>query len=76
MEHLQRVSTRERLPFGAPGSVPLLDLLMPIDETSFPELALSFLDFSPWITLGTFSITLIEWKLNQFLISVVFMQTI
>ena len=30
----------------------------PIFETSFAELAVSFLDFSPWIPLGTFSILL------------------
>ena len=28
---------------------------VPIVETSFPELAMSFLDFSPWISLGTLS---------------------
>ena len=27
----------------------------PIVETSFPAFAVSFLDFSPWISLGTFS---------------------
>ena len=30
----------------------------PIVETSFPEVAVSFLDFSPWIPLDTFSILL------------------
>ena len=32
----------------------------PIVETSFPELVVSFLDFSPWISLGTFLILLID----------------
>ena len=30
----------------------------PIVETRFPDFAASFLDFSPWIPLGTFSILL------------------
>ena len=63
MEHLQRVwlASRERLPFRTPGSVPppLWEIAYsPIVETSFTELAVSFLDFSPWIPLGTFSILL------------------
>ena len=32
----------------------------PIVETSFPKLAVSFLDFSPWIPLCNFSILLIS----------------
>ena len=61
MEHLQRVwlASRERLPFRAPGSVPILGLTnAPIVETKFLELAMSLLDFSPRIPLGTFSILL------------------
>ena len=61
MEHLQRVwqSSRERLPFRTPGSVPILGLAnAPIVETKFLELAVSLLDFSPRIPLGTFSILL------------------
>ena len=60
IEHLRRVwhASRECLPFRTPGSVPLFGGLAyaPIVETSFPELVVSFLDFSPWIPLGTFSI--------------------
>ena len=62
MEHLQRVShaSRERLPYRTPGSVPILGLAnAPIVETKFLELAMSLLDFSPRIPLGTFSILLI-----------------
>ena len=61
MEHLQRVwhASRERLPFRTPGSVPILGLASaPIVETKFLELAMSLLDFSPRIPLGTFSILL------------------
>ena len=61
MEHLQRVwlASRERLPFRTPGSVPILGLAYaPIVETKFLELAMSLLDFSPRIPLGTFSILL------------------
>ena len=61
MEHLQRVwhASRERLPFRTPGSVPILGLAnAPIVETKFLELAMSLLDFSPRIPLGTFSIFL------------------
>ena len=61
MEHLQRVwlASRERLPFRTPGSVPILGLAYaPIVETGFLELAMSLLDFSPRIPLGTFSILL------------------
>ena len=58
MEHMQRVwlASRERLPFRTPGSVPHLGLAnVPIVETKFLELAMSLLDFSPRIPLGTFS---------------------
>ena len=61
MEHLQRVwlASRERLPFRTPGSVPILGLAnAPIVETKFLELAMSLLDFSHRIPLGTFSILL------------------
>ena len=37
-----------------------------IVETSFTELAMSFVDFSLWISLGTFSILLIIYSLLQF----------
>ena len=59
MERLRRVwlASRERLPFRTPGSVPILGLAnAPIVETKFLELAMSLLDFSPRIPLGTFSI--------------------
>ena len=47
------------LPFRTPGSVPILGLAnAPIVETKFLELAMSLLDFSPRIPLGTFSILL------------------
>ena len=53
MKHSQRVllAIRERLPFRTPDSVPPFGRLAytPIVETSFTELAISFLDFSPWI---------------------------
>ena len=58
IEHLRRVwlASRERLPFRTPGSVPVCGRAnAPIVETSFTELVISFLDFSPWIPLGTFS---------------------
>ena len=61
MEHMQRMwlASRERLPFRTPGSVPHLGLAnAPIVETKFLELAMSLLDFSPPIPLGTFSILL------------------
>ena len=63
MEHLQPVwhASRERLPFRTPGSVPppILGLACAsIVETRFLELAMSLLDFSPRISLGTFSILL------------------
>ena len=61
MEHMQRVwlAIRERLPFRTPGSVPYLGLAnAPIVETKLVELAMSLLDFSPWIPLGTFTILL------------------
>ena len=67
MEHLQRVwlASRERLPFRTPGSVPILGLAnAPIVETKFLELAMSLLDFSPRIPLGTFSILLSKFVLN------------
>ena len=59
MEHLQRVwlASRECLPFRTPGSVPIWGLAnAPIVETKFLELVMSLLDFSPRISLGTFSI--------------------
>ena len=61
-------TNKERLPFQEPGLSSLLGLTyVPIVENSFPELAVSFLDFSTWIPprhfldfawiiLGTFSI--------------------
>ena len=61
MEHMQRVwlASRERLPFRTPGSVPHFGLAnAPIVETKLLELAMSLLDFSPRIPLGTFSILL------------------
>ena len=61
MEHMQRVwlASRERLPFRTPGPVPHSGLAnAPIVETKFLELAMSLLDFSPRIPLGTFSILL------------------
>ena len=63
MEHLQRVwhASREHLPFRTPGSVSIVGLAcVPIVETRFIELAMSLLDFSPRIPLGTFSIFLME----------------
>ena len=52
-------SVQERLPFRTPGSVPILGLAnAPIVETKFLELAMSLLDFSPRIPIGTFSILL------------------
>ena len=67
MEHLQRVwhASRERLPFRTPGSVPILGLAnAPIVETKFLELAMSLLDFSPRIPLGTFSILLCPFDIS------------
>ena len=63
MEHLQRMwhASRERLLFRTPGSAPppILGLACaPIVETRFLELAMSLLDFSPRIPLGSFSILL------------------
>ena len=60
MEHLQRVllASREHLPFRTPGSVGLA--CAPIVEIRLLELVMSLLDFSPWITLGTFSILLLQ----------------
>ena len=61
MEHMQRMwlASRERLPFRTPGPVPHLGLAnAPIVETKFLQLAMSLLDFSPRIPLGTFSILL------------------
>ena len=63
MEHLQRVwlASRERLPFRTPGSVPHFGTCYaPIVETKFLEPAMSLLDFSPRIPLGTFSILLLS----------------
>ena len=57
-EHLQRVwhASWERLSFRTFGSVPFWGLACaPIVETRFRKLAVSILDFSPWIPLGTFS---------------------
>ena len=57
MEHLQREwhASRERLPVRTP----IVGLACaPIVETRFLELAMSLLDFSPRIPLGTFSILL------------------
>ena len=65
MEHIQRawLASRERLPFRTPGSVPNLGLAnAPIVETTFLELAMSLLDFSPRIPLGTFSILHCIWS--------------
>ena len=64
MEYLRRVwhASRERLPFRTPGSAPHLGLAnAPIVETKFLELAMSLLDFSPRIPLGTFSILLLTY---------------
>ena len=50
IEHLQLVwhAHMERLPFRTPGFVPFLRLAYaPMVETSFPELAMSFLDLLP-----------------------------
>ena len=61
MKHLQRVwhASKERLPFGHLVPSPILGLAnAPIVETKFLELAMSLLDFSPRIPLGTFSILL------------------
>ena len=68
MEHMQRVwlASRERLPFRTPGSVPHFGLAnAPIVETKFLELAMSLLDFSPRILLGTFSIFLQHNKIRN-----------
>ena len=57
MEHLQRMqhSSRERLPFREPGSVPLLGTCFtPIVVTSFQNLPY----LSSTFTLGTFLILL------------------
>ena len=70
MEHLQRVwlASRERLPFRTPGSVPILGLAnAPIVETKFLEIAMSLLDFSPRIPLGTFSILLANLRSSAWL---------
>ena len=49
------------LPFRTPGSVPHLGLAnAPIVETKFLELAMSLLDFSTRIPLGTFSILILH----------------
>ena len=48
-------------PSGHWFNPPVLGLAYgPIVKTSFPELAVSFLDLSPWILLGTFSISLLK----------------
>ena len=52
--------SREQLPFLTTWSVLFLELAYAkIVETRFPELAISFLDFSLWISIGTVSILLI-----------------
>ena len=55
-------------PSGHPVPSPLLGLACaPIVDTSLTELAVSFVDFSPWIPLGTFSILLLplrKWKVG------------
>ena len=59
MEHLQRVwhAIRERIPSGRLVPSPIVGLACaPIVETRFLELAMSLLDFSPRLPLGTFSI--------------------
>ena len=55
MEHSQRVwlASRECLPFRTPGSVPLFGTCLNV-----LEIAISLLNFSPCIPLGTFSILL------------------
>ena len=61
MEHLQRMgnASRERFPCGHLVPSPFWELAYaPIVETSFTELAVSLLEFSPWIPFGTFSILL------------------
>ena len=66
MEHLQRVwlASSDAYPSGHLVPSPILGLAnAPIVETKFFELAMSLLDFSPRIPLGTFSILLlVEWK--------------
>ena len=62
-------SQQGTLPFQMPGSVPLFGLAWaPIIETRFLELAISLLDFSPWIPLGTFSI--LHLTTNQYLLQI------
>ena len=62
--HLQRVwhANRGRLPFRTHGAVPpfLRLACVPIVETRFREFAMSLLDFSPLILLGTFCILLVD----------------
>ena len=61
MEHLQRVwhVSRECLPFRTPGSVPHCGTCLCSNCCDrFLKLAMSLLDFSPRIPLGTFSILL------------------
>ena len=64
MQRLQRVwhASRERLPFRTPGPFPFWGgrVHAQIIETSFPEFAVTFLDFSPWVPLGKFSISVID----------------
>ena len=63
MEHLQRVVASQQGTLTLPDTwfrPPFLGLAFaPIVETRFLELAMSLLDFSPWIPLGTFSILLL-----------------
>ena len=61
MEHLQRVWLGSENAYHSGHLVPSHFwwlVYAPIADTSFSELAVSFLDFSPWIPLGTFSILL------------------
>ena len=52
-------ASRERLPFQTPGSVPILGVCLCSNCWDwFSELAVSFLDFSHWIPLCSFSILL------------------
>ena len=58
--------SRDRLPFRTPGTVYVLGNCL--CSNLWDQIALSLLDFSPWIPLGTFSILLsllskfVKWK--------------
>ena len=68
MEHLQRVwhASRERLPSGHLVPSPILGLANAlIVETKFLQIAMSLLDFSRRIPLGTFSILLVTYTLRR-----------